>query len=523
MAELTPSIQRLIRSIKETVQTAHDADNRVLLLLPGGSASQAIEPLFRALRPYQHSLTITLSDERYVPIEDNHSNWQAVSRSAHLLPEASFVPVLSGGTRQQDSQVFSAFLEHQHQSGATIIALLGIGEDGHIAGIKPGSPACHSDNAASDYEAADFERITISGAFFSSLDHAFVYTKGAAKAAVLEQFNSLAQPADTFPIEFLRTTKHYEVYLDKEGRTMKIGFVGLGKMGSQIVEKLLGAGHSIVVFDVNSSAVAACAEKGAEAASSREELVAAVGDSDTPIIWLMIPSDYVEQEVAAYKTLLPAGSMLIDGGNSNFHDTLRRADDLRDHQIRYVDAGTSGGIMGLENGFSLMVGGEQAAVQTLSPLFEVLSMPRGRWIHTGTPGSGHYVKMIHNGIEYALMQSYAEGYDLLKYGEMPGLNLAEIAHVWQGGSIIASSLNELIEQLLSENPELESIDGYVADSGEGRWTYETAEAAQVPMPALREALAVRQASQEGHHTFATKLLAGLRNKFGGHAINHEEK
>lgn len=150
-------------------------------------------------------------------------------------------------------------------------------------------------------------------------------------------------------------------------------------------------------------------------------------------------------------------------------------------------------------------------------------MPRGRWIHTGTPGSGHYVKMIHNGIEYALMQSYAEGYDLLKYGEIPGLNLAEIAHVWQGGSIIASSLNELIEQLLSENPELEGIDGYVADSGEGRWTYETAEAAQVPMPALREALAVRQASQEGHHTFATKLLAGLRNKFGGHAINHEEK
>lgn len=302
---------------------------------------------------------------------------------------------------------------------------------------------------------------------------------------------------------------------------MKIGFVGLGKMGSQIVEKLLGAGHSIVVFDVNSGAVAACTEKGAEAASSREELVAALGD--TPIIWLMIPSSYVEQEVAAYKTLLPAGSVLIDGGNSNYHDTLRRANDLRDHQIRYVDAGTSGGIMGLENGFSLMVGGEQAAVQTLSPLFEVLSMPRGRWIHTGAPGSGHYVKMIHNGIEYALMQSYAEGYDLLKYGEIPGLNLAEIAHVWQGGSIIASSLNELIEQLLSENPELESIDGYVADSGEGRWTYETAEAAQVPMPALREALAVRQASQEGHHTFATKLLAGLRNKFGGHAINHEEK
>ncbi|MBP6038220.1 MAG: NADP-dependent phosphogluconate dehydrogenase [Candidatus Saccharimonas sp.] len=302
---------------------------------------------------------------------------------------------------------------------------------------------------------------------------------------------------------------------------MKIGFVGLGKMGNQIVAKLLRDTHEVVVYDVDTVAVAACQKLGASPASSREDLVDQLGD--TPIIWLMIPAQYVGPEVNAYAGLLPAGSVLIDGGNSNFHETMRRGKELMARSIAYVDVGTSGGIMGLENGFCMMVGGDNDTIARLSPILNTMAAPFGKWIHAGELASGHYVKMIHNGIEYALMQSYAEGYDLIKYGEMPGINLAAVADVWQHGSIIESKLNQLIAELLHENPELEGIDGYVADSGEGRWTYEAAEASQVQMPALREALAVRKASQEGHYIYATKLLAGLRNKFGGHAINHPEE
>lgn len=298
---------------------------------------------------------------------------------------------------------------------------------------------------------------------------------------------------------------------------MKLGFIGLGKMGNQIVAKLLDARHEVVVFDVNAAAVRACADMGAIAATSRQDVVARLGES--PIVWLMIPSEFVDGEVNAYCELLPSGSTLVDGGNSNFHDTMRRHEQAASKGITYVDVGTSGGVLGLKNGFSLMVGGDEAVVDRLKPIFETMIAPKGRWIRTGGSASGHYVKMVHNGIEYALMQAYAEGYDLLKYGEVKGLDLAQVAHVWQGGSIIASSLNALIEELLQENPELTGIDGYVADSGEGKWTYEAAEAAQVQMPALREALAVRKASQSGYHIYATKLLAGLRNKFGGHAIN----
>ena len=300
---------------------------------------------------------------------------------------------------------------------------------------------------------------------------------------------------------------------------MRVGFVGLGKMGKQIVQKLIADKHEVIVFDVNPQAVADSAALGATPASSREDMVLQLGNH--PIVWLMIPSDFVQAEVEAFLAILPTGSTLVDGGNSHFKATIERGDRAHQKNISYVDVGTSGGVMGLSNGFCFMVGGKQSSYTHLAPVFKTLVQPHGASAYMGQCGSGHYVKMIHNGIEYALMQAYAEGYDLLKYGHIKGLDLRAISDVWQGGSIIASSLNRLIGEALHENPELEGIDGYVADSGEGRWTYQTAEEANVPMPALREALQVRQASQNGYHTFATRLLAAMRNKFGGHAINRQ--
>lgn len=300
---------------------------------------------------------------------------------------------------------------------------------------------------------------------------------------------------------------------------MKIGFVGLGKMGNQIVTKLLDKNHEVVVYDVNPEAIAAMEQRGATSATSREDLVAKLGER--PVLWLMIPSQFVGAEVDAYLELLPQGSLLIDGGNTNFHETIERGGKAGEHCVHYIDVGTSGGIHGLDNGFSLMVGGDETSVRMLAPIFDVLIQPNGRWIRAGQTGSGHYVKMIHNGIEYALMQAYAEGYDLLKNGEIKNLDLAAIANVWQGGSIIASNLNALAAEILRENPELDGIDGFVAASGEGLWTYEAAEASHIEMPALREALAVRDASQQGKRSYATKMLASLRNKFGGHAINNQ--
>ncbi len=290
-------------------------------------------------------------------------------------------------------------------------------------------------------------------------------------------------------------------------------------MGNQIVTKLLDQNHEVVAFDVNTEAIAALEKQGATAATSRENLVAQLGEQ--PILWLMIPSQFVGAEVDTYLDLLPEGSVLIDGGNTNFHETIARGTKASERGIHYIDVGTSGGIHGLDNGFSLMVGGDETSVQTLAPIFDVLVQPHGRWIRAGETGSGHYVKMIHNGIEYALMQAYAEGYDLLKNGEIKGLDLAAIANVWQGGSIIASNLNGLAADILHENPELDGVDGFVAASGEGLWTYETATASHIDMPALREALAVRDASQQGKRSYATKMLASLRNKFGGHAINKQ--
>jgi 6-phosphogluconate dehydrogenase len=298
---------------------------------------------------------------------------------------------------------------------------------------------------------------------------------------------------------------------------MRIGFVGLGKMGSQIVSKLLAVGHEVVVYDNNIDAIDACIQKGALGANNRENLVEQLGSS--PVVWLMIPADFVQSEVEAYCEILPKGSILIDGGNSNYQKSIERAQSASEYGVNFVDVGTSGGVLGLENGFSLMVGGERTCFEYIEPILQVLAQPKGGYSYMGPSGYGHYVKMIHNGIEYAIMQAYAEGYDLLKYGPLPSINLPAVSDVWQKGSIIDSTLNGLISNILINNPELEGIDGYVAASGEGQWTYEVAQKSNVAMPALKSALGVREDSQNGQVNYSTRLLAAMRNAFGGHNIN----
>jgi len=298
---------------------------------------------------------------------------------------------------------------------------------------------------------------------------------------------------------------------------MKIGFVGLGKMGYQIVVKLVGAGNEVVAFDVNTDAVARAAEAGAIPAESREDVVAKLGDQ--PIIWLMIPSDFVKSEIDQFAAILPAGAVVIDGGNTNYEGTMYHAGILAEKGIDLIDIGTSGGVMGLEHGFSLMVGGSYENYERIQPALDALALPGGIYGYMGPTGYGHYVKMIHNGVEYGIMQALAEGYHLLKQGPLQDVPLPAVAEVWQHGSIIESTLNKLVLEIMQENPELEGVDGYVADSGEGRWTLDAAQARDIQMPVLADALRVRVESQQGNVSYATQLLAAMRNKFGGHAIN----
>ncbi len=298
---------------------------------------------------------------------------------------------------------------------------------------------------------------------------------------------------------------------------MKIGFIGLGKMGQQMVSRLAKAGHEVVVSDVNPEAVTAAEEAGATGAADLSALVQALGEK--PVIWLMIPAAAVQQEVAALLELLPAGGIIIDGGNSNFRETLERAKEAEAKGVELVDVGTSGGVEGLADGFSMMVGGSPEAVAAVTPALVALAQPDG-WSHFGPTGSGHFIKMVHNAIEYGLMESYAEGYRLLRESpDFKGLDLAAIAAVWQHGSVIRSHLNEISAQILSRNPNLDGIEGYVAESGETRWTLELAKQVSVEMPAVQAAFDVRVASQKGQVNFATKLLAAIRNVFGGHSLN----
>ena len=298
---------------------------------------------------------------------------------------------------------------------------------------------------------------------------------------------------------------------------MKIGLIGLGKMGQQILGRLHDAGHHIVATDVNAQALAAAAAQGATTATTPAELVQKLGNS--PVVWIMIPHDGVEPTLSTLIDAMPSGGTIIDGGNSDFRETKRRAELARQRGVVLIDVGVSGGVLGRSAGFSLMVGGDKPTANNLQPIFEALAAPGG-WGYFGGSGAGHYIKMVHNAIEYALMESYAEGYRLLQEGsQYPGLNLAQIASVWEHGSVIGSKLNELTGQVLRRNPGLDGIDGYVAESGEASWALEVAGQDGIGLPAIQSAADVRRSSQGGQVNFGTKLLAALRNAFGGHPLN----
>lgn len=299
---------------------------------------------------------------------------------------------------------------------------------------------------------------------------------------------------------------------------MKIAISGLGRMGMQVAQKLAEGGHTVIAHNRSKGPVDEAVKFGAQGAYEKKEVVDAFR-GEQPLLWLMIPADVVDDELTAWLALLPEQSVIIDGGNSDYRSTRKRAMRAKEKGVLFVDVGTSGGIWGYKNGFSMMVGGDSGASRTLAPIFEVLAKPNGAYKYFGESGAGHYVKMVHNAIEYGMMESLAEGYRLLKEGAYPKLNLAAAGEVWQHGSVVNSWLNQLTQEALKENPELTGIEGVVAENGETRWAIETAQALQIPLPAIEASFAVRIASQKGATNFTTKLLAAMRNKFGGHNLN----
>jgi 6-phosphogluconate dehydrogenase len=299
---------------------------------------------------------------------------------------------------------------------------------------------------------------------------------------------------------------------------MKIAVVGLGKMGMQIARKLVEGGHEVIAHNRSKDPVDEAVAYGAIAAYTKQEVIAAFGDQPV-VLWLMIPAEAVDEELKAWLELLPKNSLIIDGGNSDYRLTVQRAEVIKQAGMIFVDSGTSGGVWGYQNGFSMMIGGDKEGFERSEEVFKTLSLPDGGYKYFGEHGAGHYVKMVHNAIEYGMMESLAEGYRMLKEGPYQNLDLAAAGAVWQQGSVVNSWLNELTRQALDENPELEGVEGFVAESGEARWTIETAQGLNIPLPSIEAAFAVRLASQQGEVNFATKLLAAMRNKFGGHKIN----
>jgi 6-phosphogluconate dehydrogenase len=286
-------------------------------------------------------------------------------------------------------------------------------------------------------------------------------------------------------------------------------------MGGNMVARLLENGHEVVVLNRSSGPVEEAQKLGAEAAKNYEDLISKL---DPVIIWLMLPEDVTDEHFNQVLPLMPEGGVLIDGGNSRFTNSVRRARLAAEKGVHFLDIGTSGGILGRTAGYAMMIGGDQEAVELIRPVLDSLA-PKDGWAHFGEPGSGHFVKMVHNAIEYGMMESLAEGYHMLKEGPYKSIDLAKAGYVWQHGSIVESLLNGLAQQALSENPSLDSVGGVVAESGEARWTLETSRELNIPMPAIQAAFDVRLASQKGQVTYATKLLAAIRNKFGGHALN----
>lgn len=299
---------------------------------------------------------------------------------------------------------------------------------------------------------------------------------------------------------------------------MKIIISGLGRMGMQIAKKLVESGHEVVAHNRSAGSVDEAKEFGAIPAYDIKQAVEQFGDEKVAV-WLMVPAGVIDNVIDEWLGHLPAGSILIDGGNSDYRGDGARSAKVTEHGSTLLDIGTSGGVWGYERGFCMMVGGDRSAYDHISGALDVLAAPNGAHNYFGSNGAGHYVKMVHNAIEYGMMQSLAEGYRMLKEGPIEGINLADAGDVWQHSSVITSWLNELSAEALRESPELDSISGVVAESGEARWTLETAKDLDIPMPAIQAAFDVRLASQEGGVDFSTKLLAAMRNKFGGHDIN----
>jgi len=289
-------------------------------------------------------------------------------------------------------------------------------------------------------------------------------------------------------------------------------------MGGQIAKKLYDDGHEVIAHNRSRGKIDDAKKWGAIAAYEKADVVREFG-KEKVVLWIMIPADVIDAELDEWLKILPKNSIVIDGGNSDYRGDKKRFEKVREHGSTLLDIGTSGGVWGLVNGFSMMVGGDETAFREIEPALKTLAKPRGGYAFFGESGSGHFVKMVHNAIEYGMMESLAEGYRVLREGPYKNLDLAKAGDVWQQSSVVTSWLNDLTRQALHENPDLKNIEGVVAESGEARWTLETADKLRIPMPAIQAAFDVRVASQKGDITFATKLLAAMRNKFGGHDIN----
>ena len=304
---------------------------------------------------------------------------------------------------------------------------------------------------------------------------------------------------------------------------MQMGMVGLGRMGGNMVQRLMKAGHHLVAYDRSADAVNALAAQGAAGAHSLEEFVAAFSERPR-VMWVMVPAGPPTTDtIKQLSGLADPGDIVIDGGNTNWKEALADAAQCKSKGLHYLDAGTSGGVWGLEYGYSLMVGGEAAVFEHVEPLLKDLAPKGGGLVHTGPEGSGHFVKMVHNGIEYGLMQAYAEGFEIMKKSSaFPGMDMHAIAEAWRDGSVVRSWLLDLIASGLDKDPELASLQGYVQDTGEGRWTVETGIHDGIPSPVITLSLYERFRSRM-ENTFGDRMLAMMRNEFGGHAVEAAKK
>jgi 6-phosphogluconate dehydrogenase len=296
---------------------------------------------------------------------------------------------------------------------------------------------------------------------------------------------------------------------------MRLAMIGLGRMGGNMSERLIKGGHEVVVYARKPEEVQRYVDKGATGASGLSDVTSKL--KSPRIVWIMVPAGKpVEETIASLLPGLTKGDVIIDGGNSNYRDSMRRAGELQPKGIHFIDSGTSGGIWGLANGYCLMIGASPEAFKLCEPIFKTLA-PADGYAHMGPPGSGHYVKMIHNGIEYGMLQAYAEGYEILHASKDFKLDLYKIAGVWNHGSVVRSWLNELAETAFEKDADLTALRGYVEDSGEGRWTVQEAIDLDVPAPVITLSLLARLRSRQTD-SFSAKVIAALRNEFGGHAV-----